>query len=422
MQRTLGQRFWFLIVGVGVLLSQQSWAQSGSKDNHIIKDVEASLFADSRLRYQILEQDNLETTGEALTLSIRGGIEVEFFDLFSSLIEIEGSHQFIDNFNDGTNDQFDTPLIIDVEGVELNRLQLQTEVIPNTRLTVGRQNFALDNWRFLGNWQFRQNDQTFDATRAEITLGKARVNLGYFNTVYRHLGEDSPAGEFSGDSYVINVSHPAPFGQVSLFHYALDLETGPPEAPNNTLSSQTTGIRWHGRWHWKDFDLAWDTSFARQSEYADNPNDYGAYYRDIGIDVQIGKIELGAGLEVLGSDDGVSIQTPLGSLHSFQGVTDRFFSTPEDGLQDFHGSLGLDIGRVGPFERIQAVTGYHLFKSDKNDRNYGREFNVGLSGKINNVALLFEFGNYDSLALPRDTGLFDSDARSVIFSTSYSFD
>lgn len=422
MRRYLRRKYWLFLTLAFALNAQQSWAQSKSNDTDFADFLDVNFYADGRLRYQTLDQENLPDISEALTLSVQTGLEFEVSNLFSALVEIEGNEQLIDDFNDSVNGNINAPTIIDVETIELNRLQLQTEFIPGTRLTVGRQRFALDNWRFLGRWEFRQNDQTFDALRAEVTLGKGQLNLGYFNKVHRHFGNDSPVGEFSGDSYIINYAHPLPLGQLSLFHYALDLETGLAANPIDTFSNQTTGIRWHGRRHWDKYGLAWDASFARQSDFADNPNSYEAFYRDIGLEFQYDRLKLDLGLEVLGSDDGIALQAPLGSLHSFQGVTDRFFTTPTDGIKDYHINFKTDFGTLGPIKRIRANIGYHNFTSDVSRRNYGEEFNLSLSGNISDLTLLFEFGDYKTKASADEVGLFTHDARSVIFSTSYSFD
>jgi len=191
-RRYLRRKYWLFLTLAFALNAQQSWAQSKSNDTDFADFLDVNFYADGRLRYQTLDQENLPDISEALTLSVQTGLEFEVSNLFSALVEIEGNEQLIDDFNDSVNGNINAPTIIDVETIELNRLQLQTEFIPGTRLTVGRQRFALDNWRFLGRWEFRQNDQTFDALRAEVTLGKGQLNLGYFNKVHRHFGNDSP--------------------------------------------------------------------------------------------------------------------------------------------------------------------------------------------------------------------------------------
>ena len=430
MRRTLTRSLTLCSALPLTLMAQQSWGQTPTStpnpnpydETRFIDDIDLNFYADGRIRYQTLEQDSLPETAEALTVSIQTGLELDIPKYFSALVEIEASEQLIDDFNDGVNGELDFPTLLDVADIELNRLQLQTELIPKTRLTVGRQRLALDNWRFLGRWEFRQNDQTFDAVRGEISLGKGYLNLGAFNKVLRHLGDDNPVGEFSGGSYIANYNHPLPLGQVTLFHYALDLETGPEISPINIFSNQTTGARWHGRRNWDQYGLAWDFSLAQQSDFADNPNDYSALYWDIGAELQYDRFKLDLGLEVLGSDDGVPVITPLGSLHGFQGVTDRFFNTPPDGLRDLHASIKTDFGQFGPIEHIQAKIGYHEFSSDEDRRDYGEEFNFSLTGKIGDFTLLLELGDYQTKADINEIGLFASDARTAILSTAYSFD
>ena len=112
---------------------------------------------DLRLRYQTLERDDFEEEGEALTLRFLGAIEFDIFDKTSVLAEVEGVTALIDDFNDGTGDTPLFPVVPDPEGFELNRLQIISEIIPETRITIGRQRLAIDDWRFIGAFLYRQN-------------------------------------------------------------------------------------------------------------------------------------------------------------------------------------------------------------------------------------------------------------------------
>jgi len=296
--------FLSLILWLPCLTAFPAYAQSEPIDTNRseISKIDVNFFSQARVQYQSISQDNLDNTAEALSVRLKAGLELEVTNWLSALVEIEGSDFLVDDFNNTINGAFDTPVIPDPSNLEINRLQLQSEFGDN-RVTLGRQDFALDNWRFLGNWQFRQNDQTFDATRFETNLWGGRFNAGYIGAVQRHLGNDSPVGEFTGDSFILNYAKPFSLGQISLFHYALDLETGPDEAPINSFSTVTTGARWHGRRHWKDYGIEWDLSVARQSDFADNPNDFEAYYRDVSARLKYKNIELDAGVEILGSDN-----------------------------------------------------------------------------------------------------------------------
>lgn len=396
-------------------------SENTNKDDENHRDVDVNFYSDTRVRYQSISQSNLETTAEALTYGIKAGLEFEFTDWLSAVVEIEGGDSFVGDFNDTVNGRFDVPVIPDRSHFELNRLQVQSE-FEGVRVTVGRQDLALDNWRFLGNWQFRQNDQTFDAARLETNFLGGRLNLGYIDKVHRHFGNDSPVGEFSGESYILNYSRPLLTGQLSLFHYALDLETGPDASPTNSFSAVTSGARWHGRRHWGDYGVAWDVSAAQQSDFAGNPDRFTAYYGDLSAGFEYKNLGIDLGLEIFGSDDGIAVQTPLGTLHEFQGVTDRFFTIPPDGLRDYHVDVDLDLGTWGPVDRLKLNAGFHQFTSERSRRDYGYEFNVGFSGKVRNITLLFEYGDYDTQAIPTGSGLFENDAKVLILSASYSFD
>jgi len=217
-------------------------------EKKFLDSVSLNVFGDARLRYHTVDQDALPRGAEALSLSVKGGLELSLSDDATFLIELEGSENLIENFNDTLNGQIDRPTISDPASFEVNRLQFQTDILPKTRLTLGRQSIALDDWRFIGHWPFRQNEQTFDAIRAETEIGPGLLNAIYTRRVHRQFGNDSPIGEFEGDSAILNYSLPTPVGRLAAFYYGLDLNTGEsadegPSLLDSSASSATTGIR-----------------------------------------------------------------------------------------------------------------------------------------------------------------------------------
>ena len=297
-------------------------------------------FGDARLRYHTIDQDAFEQSAEALSLRIKLGLEFNIFENSTVLIEFEGSENFIEDFNDTLNGQIGRPAISDPENFDINRLQFQTDLIPDTRLTLGRQRIALDDWRFIGHWDFRQNEQTFDAARVETKIGPGLLDAAYIGHVERQFGNDSPVGEFDGDSFILNYGFITPAGRLTAFYYGLDLETGPDESQLSDLSSATLGIRLNGRHKWTDWGLNWDTSIAQQTDFADNTNDYAAIYAASKLGVEYRNYDFSVKAERLGSDNGQAVQTPLGTLHRLNGVADQFLRTPDEGLRDFSISAG----------------------------------------------------------------------------------
>lgn len=370
---------------------------------------------DIRLRYQSLNRDNFAENGQALTIRFRGGLEVDLFDKTSALIEIEGTTALIDNYNDGAGNRPLFPVIPDPEGLALNRLQIISEIIPETRITAGRQKLALDDWRFIGAFPFRQNDQTIDAIRFETTaIGPGILDVGYFNKVHRPLGPDNIGGVFEGDSFFLNYNLATVIGRVSVFHYATELETGPTGTLRHIGSSQTTGIRVIGRRDSEPLSIVWEGSYAKQSDYSDNPNNYSADYGLVELTLKPADFTLKLRAEKLGNDNGVSLQTPLASLHRFQGFADQFLQTPLDGVRDYSILFQYDFGSLGPLTDIKSFIRHHWFEADTDGRDYGREVNLSLKAKVNKVGLALEYADYQA-----DT--FSSDNKALFLTTEFSF-
>lgn len=392
-----------------ILFAPSAYAQD------LLETLKLNSFGDVRLRYHTVDQQALPDEAEALSLRIKAGVEFNIFKESTVLVEVEASENFIEDFNDTLQGEITRPVISDPENFDINRLQFQTELIPHTRLTLGRQTIALDDWRFIGRWDFRQNEQSFDAARIESKIGPGLLNAAYVRRVQRQFGNDSPIGEFEGDSTLVNYGLNTAAGRLTAFYYGLDLETGPTDNLQSNLSSATTGVRLNGRHKWTDLGLNWDASIAQQTDFADNPNDYAAIYAAGQLGLEYKNYDFAVKAELLGSDNGQAVQTPLGTLHRLNGVADQFLTTPDDGLRDFSISAGYKFRNIGIFEDIRAHAQYHWFESDEFNRNFGQEIDVELSGKWKNIRLGLEYADYNADGFSSDTQVF-------ILSTELHFD
>jgi len=172
------------------------------------------------------------------------------------------------------------------------------------------------------------------------------LDFGYFNKVRRPLGEDNLNSVFTGDSFFSNYNLATLIGRVSLFHYATELETGPVGTLRQIESSQTTGVRVLGRRDWENVSIAWEGSYAQQSDYSNNLNDYSADYGLVEISIKPKAFTFKVRGEILGSDNGQGLQTPLASLHRFQGFADKFLRTPDEGVRDYSIFAQYDFGSI----------------------------------------------------------------------------
>ncbi|HBJ39596.1 MAG TPA: hypothetical protein DDZ20_02125, partial [Hyphomonas sp.] len=129
---------------------------------------------------------------------------------------------------------------------------------------------------------------------------------------------DSAVGRWDGDSYLLNLSHPTPIGTLTGFAYQIDVDNA-----GGVFSSQTVGARLAGKQAIGTGKLGYTVSYATQSDYGSSSLDYSADYYLVEGTYSVEAVTLGAGIEVLGGDDARGFQTPLATLHKFQGWADK---------------------------------------------------------------------------------------------------
>ncbi|WP_293880406.1 alginate export family protein [Sphingomonas sp.] len=368
---------------------------------------------DARLRYEHVDQEPLTRDADAVTARLRAGFEAKT-GVFSFLAEAEGTLAIDNHYNSGTNGRTGFPTVADPQNVELNRLQLQYRGLPKTVVTVGRQRINLDDQRFVGSVGWRDNEQTFDAARVEwsgVTNLKADVTYSWSDRTIWGIDGGNRFGParyqaIGGDNVFANVSLKTKVGTLTGFTYLVDQD----EPLVLGFSSATYGGRFAGSHAIRPaLKLTYAASYARQTDYARNPHRYVANYYAGELGLGIKAFSIGAGAEVLGADNGValtSFQTPLATLHRFNGWADKFLVTPPDGLKDIYGSLGYGWKNSGPFDAISLAAIYHRYSSDRNDRRYGDEIDVSASAKVKRTSFTLKYANYQAHGFATETSKF----------------
>ncbi len=328
-----------------------------------------------RARWEHADQDGLRAS-DALTLRTRLGYTTAPFQGFTLSGEFEDVTALDDNaynqagLNPGGAGR---TVIADPETTEVNQVWLGYTV-DNIALKLGRQRLVFDNHRFVGDVGWRQNMQTFDAVSVQDrTLGKLTLNYAYLWRINRVFGREHPQGRWDSDSHLINASYAGlPVGTLTGYAYLLDFD----DAAEN--SSATFGLSLAGsRESGGGFTMSYRAEYATQSDYGSNLRDYRADYL-LG-EVGAGTEMLGGaiGYEVLGTDDGFGLRTPLATQHAFNGWGDLFLTTPGDGLRDFY------LKATATFPRgWSAAAFFHRFESDRG-RDLGDEWDLLVSWKIN---------------------------------------
>jgi len=150
-------------------------------------------------------------------------------------------------------------------------------------------------------------------------------------------------------------------------------------------------------------------SYARQSDYAGNPNRYTADYWLLEGAATLGGLTATAGFEDLGASGGralTSFQTPLATLHRFNGWADKFLTTPPDGLRDYYLSLGRTFTPSHALPALQASLAWHAFTSDRLVRAYGQEWDAQLGFRVHRTRFLVKYASYDADRFGADTDKF----------------
>ena len=359
---------------------------------------------DARLRYENVDQTGIARNANALTARVRAGFDVLVLPQTRLLVEGEGTLAISDQYNSTTNGKTLFPSVADPENIEINRLQLQTKALASTVATFGRQRINLDDQRFVGSVGWRDNEQTFDAARVEYTPTKAlKIDLTYAWRDRTIFGVDSAQESIHGDNILANVAYKTSYGTLTGFGYFIDQDL----AIRRQFSSKTYGVRFVGKHPFnKTVSLSYALSYAHQTDGCTNLNTYAADYWLADASLAAGGFTGGAGYEVLGADTGAaftSFQTPLATLHKFQGWADKFLTTPGNGIRDAYGSAGYVWKKAGPFDAITATAIYHDFRSDRLSQHYGNEIDASVAFKKGRYTVLVKYADYNAKTFATDT-------------------
>ena len=347
-----------------------------------------------RYRFEQVDQDGIDKQAKASTARARLTWNSKTDETFTFGIETDYAFVVgIEDFNSSANGRTDYPLVADPEGLDLNQAFVRYAASDLT-VTVGRQRINHGSQRFLGGVAYRQNEQTYDGLRVQNTLGAVHLDYGYLHNINRIFGPGDGAqpGDWFGNSHVFRATAaPGDGHTIAAFAYLLDFENA--NGPAN--SNATYGVDYQGV-----FDrLTITAAVARQSDWADNPVAYDAAFYEVQADVKLDALTLTAGVQSLGSDaGGATFRTPLGTLHKFQGWTDKFLIPPPTGVRDIWFSVSGKLGDA-------TVTGaYHTFAADHGGADYGTEAGASVVYPLrDNVSFLFKVAQYAADSHATDT-------------------
>lgn len=355
---------------------------------------------DIRLRYEEVEQTGLVDNAHAETLRARLGAETGKFLDTSLLAEGEAMIRLDRDYRPDNSVATYTnfPIVADPENYVLNRLSITNTSLPQTAVTIGRQRINLDDQRFVGSSNWRQNEVTLDAVRVvNRSIANLTVDLTFLNKVHRPYGVDSPQGTYKGNSYLSNIAYQLPVGKLTAFAYLLDFDpitglTGGLDPRRGSTS--TYGGRFVGSWPVGVAKVGYVASYAWQKSRDDNPlkfsNDY--YFGELNFAVE--GLKLAGGEEIMQGNGTVGFVTPLATLHLFEGWADKFLTTPANGIKDPYGSLSWTGSHLLGLDSLAATAVYRTFEAERVRVSYGSEWDFVVTGKWRHYGALLQYSSY----------------------------
>lgn len=351
-----------------------------------------------RYRHEAVDDAGFAHSAAADTLRLRVGFNHAFGEGWSGLVEAEGVVELNDNFNSGANGQIRYPIVPDARALEINQAFVDWRGGAfGTRL--GRQAIVLDNARFIGNVAWRQNIQTYDAAQFQWTPGaKFDLQAFWLGRVHRVNGDnarDPLARERELDARLLRSQWSVPNGSLVGYGYWIE------DRDVATASTRSLGLRYAAAWpinaQWR-FGLS--TEVAHQAAYA-RASGGDTSYALFESRLERGTLVLRAGFERLGAGNGRAFQTPLATLHNFNGWADKFLITPIHGLEDRYISAQGSFTVAG--KAATWLVRRHDFRSD-HGTDYGQELNASLGLSLRpGLSTLVKLADYRSDGFARDT-------------------
>ncbi len=390
--------------------SQSGTTQNGTAQNQAVPDSpsvgfwswlkEGKIAFNARYRFEGFERDGAPFTGTAYAPTLRLMLgyatpEVHGFSLFASgeSVLVTGAADYSDPTLPSQN-RPDRPAILDPRSLQLNQGYLQwNHSIRHKKIvvTLGRQELALNDGRFLSISNWRQVHGTFDAARVDADLPlHFSFTYAFINRAYRVVGYNATDGKPPMHTDMWNLKW-SRTGQINAALYGLLLDYRAPA--QFAMSTQTYGLRLTGPYQiTRDWNVVYTAEYAKQKNYGTNPNRVDANY-------YLGELGPGwrdfyfkAGYALLGGRSLTDkLSTPLAP--PFNGWTDLFVNNPSAAAGN-----GLDArylyarGPIRYLDGLVATLIYYDYHSDSLHVHYGSELDSALAYKVKRVSDRWEIG------------------------------
>lgn len=351
---------------VAVLSLAGSFSSTLSASDNFTLFSNAKVNGEVKARYEYVDvEDSGKMDANAYTVRAMLGLETTLFGIDGLSMKVDGTTvQTIggtryDNNPSATLGDSRYEVVADPEQTRFTQGYLQYK-IGATTIKAGRQLVNHDTQRFIGSVDWRQMPQSLDAVSVTNTsvpgLSLFGAYVYSYATVFKEPTYKSESVLLHG-SYKVN-----DMLKVTAYDYMLSLGRG-------QFAADTMGLALTGDIPAGSAKIGYRAEYAKQCDSTfkttatNTALEKDAKYYDLQATASLMGITLGAEYELLsgttGSDGKTKFETPLATLHKFNGTADKFLTTPTGGIADTSVSLGYGAKDLG-----NAMITYHDFKTD----------------------------------------------------------
>ena len=358
----------------------------------------------ARYRFEHVDDDTAIDEAKASTIRTTLGYTTGSFHGFNArLLGQDVRSVVVDDFNDATGRpgaKTNYAVVADPSETDFLEAYMGYGGVQNTTFKLGRQIITYRDapfHRFMGTVLWRQNWQNHDAfTIRNTSLPDTVLNYAYswnVNRIFTDKAVISARANFDSNSHFFNAQYSGfKYGKFEGYAYLLDFDNA------RALSTATYGIRFNGGYPLSDkTKVIYTAEYAKQDDYADNPASINEDYflGELGANFKTGSvvdnITVKFSYELLSGNGATAFQTPLATGHAYQGWTDRFLTTPGDGIEDYY------VTAIAGLFGAKLVVSYHDINSDNLGYDFGQELDIQLTKTFaKHYTVGVKYGNYDA--------------------------
>jgi len=329
-----------------------------------------------RARYETVD-DSVNEDADAMTVRWNIGLSADLAGIEGLSVKADAvAVQAIggQNYNSTANGHTTYATIVDPVQTRMTQGYLQYKN-GNTVLKAGRQIINLDNQRFVGSVDWRQMPQSFDSA---VVVNNSIENLTLIGAYVWGINGIKDLPTIDSNSAVLNGSYKVnDMLKVTAYDYMLSsLHDTIGIALTGTVPVATAKIDYRAEYASQN-DASLDTDGGVKNAKAD------ASYYNLDVKANMNGFIAGVGYEFLSGASNANetaFQTPLATLHAFNGWADKFLTTPSIGLIDTSATLGYGAAGLG---KVMVV--YHDFESDVGNTDMGKEWDMMYTNAIPGV-------------------------------------